>query len=80
MGKETQNYHYMCEANLVNWAITGKYKGIDRDNLSLGDLELLNELQARNEVLIGAGMTRDNRKESLRVMVELNRSKMLEVA
>lgn len=80
VGKETQNYHYMCEANLVNWAITGKYKGIDRDSLSADDLGLLNELQARNAVLIRAGMTRNARKESLRVMVELNHSKMLEAA
>jgi len=47
---------------------------------SKDEIDLLNELQARNAVLIGAGMTRDNRKESLRIMAELSRSKMLEVA
>jgi len=80
IGKDTQAHHYSNEAKLVNWAITGEFKALDRERLSLDEIELLNVLQARNAVLIGAGMTRDNRKESLRIMAELNRSKMLEVA
>jgi len=79
-GKKTKNYHYSNEANLVNWAITGEFKSLDRDSLSRDDIELLNDLQARNAVLIGAGMSRDNRKESLRVMVELKRNQLLEAA
>ncbi|NOQ93191.1 MAG: hypothetical protein GQ547_00995, partial [Methylophaga sp.] len=74
IGKETKSFHYANEAKLVNWAITGEFKAIDRTQLSLDEVELLNELQARNAVLIGAGMTREQRKESLHLMAELKRS------
>lgn len=80
IGKETQPCHYSNEANLVNWAITGEYKKLDRDGLSFDDLKLLNELQARNAVLIGAGMIREQRKASLHLMAKLKRSNLLEAA
>jgi len=80
IGKETKDFHYSNEAKLVNWAITGEFKALDRECLNLDEIALLNELQARNAVLIGAGMTRNNRKESLRIMAELSHSNMLRVA
>jgi len=80
IGKETKAHHYSNEAKLVNWALRGEFKGIDRENLSLDEISLLNELQTRNSVLIGAGMTRKQRKESLHLMVELGRSNLLEAA
>jgi len=78
IGKKTEKFHYSNESNLVNWAFTGEFKSLDRECLSIDEIELLNELLAKNAVLIGAGMTRDNRKESLRIMVEISRSNMLE--
>jgi len=78
--KETKVCHYSNEAKLINWAVTGEFKALDRECLSLNEIALLNELQARNAVLIGAGMTRDNRKESLLIMAELKRHNMQEVA
>ncbi|MCF7970821.1 MAG: Rha family transcriptional regulator [Methylococcaceae bacterium] len=79
-GKDTTNGHYMCEANLVNWAINGKFKSIDRDSLILDDINLLNDLQTHNAVLIGAGMPYDSRKKSLKLKAELMRSNLLETA
>ena len=70
----------MNEAKLVNWAITGEFKGLDRECLSHNEIDLLNKLQARNAVLIGAGMIREQRKDSLHLMVELTRSDLLEAA
>ena len=80
IGKSTEPFHYSNEANLVNWAMSGEFKSIDRDSLSISDINLLNELQARNAVLIGAGMARDNRKQSLKLMVELKHNQVLEAA
>ena len=80
IGKETKSHHYSNEAKLVNWALRGEFKGVDRETLTLDEINLLNELQTRNAVLIGAGMTREQRKESLHLMVELGRSDLLECA
>lgn len=71
-GKETSKFNYINENLLVNWALTGEFKSVDRALLTAEQIQLLNDLQTRNAVLIGAGMTRDNRKESLKVMVELS--------
>jgi len=80
IGKETKSHHYSNEAKLVNWALRGEFKGVDRETLTLDEINLLNEFQTRNAVLIGAGMTREQRKESLHLMVELGRSDLLECA
>jgi len=61
-GKETKSYHYSNEARLINWAMTGKFDGIDRDTLSADDLDMLAYLQERNAVLIGRGLDYDKRK------------------
>jgi len=79
-GKATKPHHYMNEAKLVNWAMTGEFKGIDRETLSHKEIDLLNELQARNAILIGAGMSREQRKDTLHLMAELKRSDLLEAA
>ncbi len=78
--KETKAHHYINEAKLVNWVLTGEFKGIDRATLNDDELNLLNKLLARNAVMIGAGMTRDQRKESLSIMAELKNDLLLEVA
>lgn len=64
--KETEDKHYMCEAKLVNWVITGEFKGIDRETLSAGELDLLAHLQERNAVLIGRGLEYQERKNMLK--------------
>jgi hypothetical protein len=64
-GKETKPHHYANEAKLVNWALTGEFKPIDRDSLSDSDLDTLARLEAMNSLLLGQGYDRDKRKEVL---------------
>jgi len=70
-GKTTGKFNYINEANLVNWAMTGEFKKLDRESLNASEIQLLNDLQTRNAVLIGAGMTRENRKAALSLYAEL---------
>jgi KilA-N domain len=65
-GKETESHHYSNEARLVNWALSGEFKGVDRDSLSEKELDLLAHLQERNAVLIGRGVAYDQRKPMLK--------------
>lgn len=61
-GKDTKPYHYSNEARLINWAMTDKFDGIDRNTLSADDLDMLAYLQERNAVLIGRGLDYEHRK------------------
>lgn len=68
-GKSTESKHYMCEAKLVNWALTGKFAGLNRDHLTASDLSILAQLEERNAVLIGRGLVYENRKTILHQLV-----------
>lgn len=68
-GKATAPHHFQNEAKLVNWALMGKFEGIDRETLSIGDLEMLAKLEERNSVLIGVGLDREERKKALEKFV-----------
>jgi len=70
-GKDTKHFHYATEAKLVNWAMTGEFKPLDREALSQDELDLLYALQKRNTVLMGAGMIYQDRKEALKIFTEL---------
>ena len=77
-GKNTEPHHYANEAKLVNWALTGEFKSVDRDSLSAYDLDLLASLENRNSVLLARGVDRETRKESLASMaVQYRQSKLL---
>lgn len=65
-GKATEPHHYSNEARLVNWALAGEFKGIDRNALQEGELSLLAYLEERNAVLIGRGLSYDQRKPTLK--------------
>lgn len=64
-GKETKSFHYANEAKLVNWALTGEYKALDRESLSGQDLDLLAKLESLNSVMISDSVSRDDRRERL---------------
>lgn len=64
-GKSVARHHFMNEARLVNWVLRGKFEGIDRESLTADELDMLARLEERNAVLIGAGLSRDERKEAL---------------
>lgn len=64
-GKECAPYHFMNEAKLINHVLIGKFKGVDRDALSLDRLALLAKLEARNTILIADGVSYQDRKIAL---------------
>jgi Rha family phage regulatory protein len=66
-GKATKPYHYANEARLINYALTGEFRSIDRDSLSASDLRILNRLEVRDSALIGMGKSYDERKAMLPV-------------
>ena len=70
IGKETKPHHYMNEARLINWAITGQFTGLDRDSLSYGELDLLAELEAQDLILIGCQCTYEQRKTALNLFAQ----------
>ena len=73
-GKETKPHHYMNEARLINWAMTGQFTGLDRDSLSYDELDLLAELEAQDLILIGSQCTYDQRKTALNLFAQNFRS------
>lgn len=64
-GKSTDARHYMNEAKLINWTLTGKYTGLDREKLTVRQLDVLGELETLNGVLIGHGVEYAERKTEL---------------
>lgn len=64
-GKATVVHHFTNEARLVNWALSGEFKGLDRDALPTHDLDLLAKLELKNATLIGRGVTYHDRKKIL---------------
>lgn len=64
-GKNIAPYHFSNEARLVNWALSGEFKGLDRDALTKDQLDLLAKLEVRNTVLIAQGLNYEDRKRKL---------------
>lgn len=64
-GKKTEPYHYANEAKLVNWAMTGEFKPLDREALSMQQLDELATLEKLNALLIAQDVSRDERKQRL---------------
>ena len=79
-GKETKPVHYMAEAKLVNWVLFGKFEGVDRDQLSHGDLKLLEAIEIRDAFLIARGRTYEQRKTDLPAYLQSIRAKQARVA
>lgn len=69
-GKTVSPHHFMTEARLVNWVLAGEFKGIDRDALSSEQLDLLAKLEEHNTVLIGCGISYEQRKVRLPAFAE----------
>lgn len=64
-GKTTAAHHFTNEARLINWALSGEFKGLDRDALPAHDLDLLAKLELKNATLIGRGVGYADRKKIL---------------
>ena len=64
-GKPVAPHHFSNEARLINWALTGEFKKVDRESLSTGELNMLAQLEERNTVLMGCGLEYEDRKKAL---------------
>lgn len=64
-GKPVAPHHFSNEARLINWALTGEFKGLDRELLTAGELDMLAKLEERNTVLMGCGLDYEERKKAL---------------
>jgi hypothetical protein len=64
-GKITHKHHFMTEARLVNWALSGEFKKLDRDALDAKELAMLADLEQRNAVLLARGLEYEERKSLL---------------
>lgn len=69
-GKDSTANHFINEAKLINWALKGEFKSIDRAELSITDLDLLAKLEVHNTVLIGSGMSYIDRKLEVQRLAE----------
>lgn len=69
-GKATKAHHYTNEARLVNWVLFGKFEGVNRDQLSQSDLQLLEALEIRNAYLIARDRTYEQRKAELPMFLQ----------
>jgi len=64
-GKQTQTHHYSNEARLINWALSGEFRRVDRQNLPLPHLDMLAKLEIKNTQLIALGHSYAQRKTHL---------------
>lgn len=79
-GKESRACHFINEAKLVNWAMTGEFGPLDRDGLSADELNLLAQLENENAVLIAVGADREQRKIELqRLAAEFRSARALPI-
>ena len=64
-GKETKQHHYSNEARLINFALTGEFKPLDRERATAEDLALLAKLELKNTLLMGLNQPYADRKATL---------------
>ena len=67
IGKATEAHHYMKEHKLINSLLTGEYRGLDREGLTKYQLDFLAHFELRNAILIGMGLSYEQRKGALKV-------------
>lgn len=77
-GEAPKPYHYINEARMMNWALTGTYSKVDRDALSIEELDCLAWLEEHNAALIGADLSYKLRKEALKERIDNLKSCKLE--
>ena len=65
LGKTSAPHHFSNEARLINYVLTGVFGRVDRDELAVGDLDLLAKLENLDTVLIGCGTSYEGRKAEL---------------
>lgn len=79
-GKATDERHFMCEARLCNWALTGRFEKLDEGTLSNADAALLEQVRDRNRALLLAGLDYPTRKARLHAFATRLRTKQIGAA
>ncbi len=64
-GKDTIWKHYSNESRLVNWALGAGFEGLDRDQMTVEQLDALAAVEIENAVMIGSHVPYDERKQAL---------------
>lgn len=64
-GKTTATVHFMSEAKLCNWVVTGQFAAINEQALSNAQLLLLAKVRDREAALLVAGLDYPSRKAHL---------------
>lgn len=64
-GKATDARQFMSEARLCNWALTGRFEGVDESALSNHEVTLLEAIRDRNRAYLLAGLDYPARKARL---------------
>jgi hypothetical protein len=68
-GKKCAPHHFMNEARMVNQALTGEFKSLDRGQLSIEQLDALAAAEMKNAVLIATGHDYQERKVQVQTVV-----------
>lgn len=68
-GKASEARHYINEARLINWAISGQFRPVKRDELNSEELDLLAKLEVHDAILIARGFDYPARKKALEAFV-----------
>lgn len=64
-GKAVENHHFMTEHKLVNWLLTGKFEGLNRDLLADWQLDFIGHFDLRDSLLLARGYSYEERKVAL---------------
>lgn len=64
-GKPAARHHFINEARLINIAVFGQAKGVDRNSLPPAELRLLALIEQRDTFLLGRGLDYQQRKAEL---------------
>jgi phage regulator Rha-like protein len=77
LGKATEAKHFMCEAKLCNWAVTGQFEAIDEKVLTNEDAILLEKIRHQNRAMIDQGLSYDERKKALNAFAIRKRTRLI---
>lgn len=65
IGKATKDHHFMNEHKLINSLLTGEHKGLDREVMTLHEMDFLAHFEIRNAIMLGLKMEYADRKAAL---------------
>lgn len=64
-GKTAETHHFMTEHKLVNWLLTGKFEGLNREALAGWQLDFIGHFDLRVSLLLARGHSYEERKAIL---------------